>query len=67
MSISCEKGNLNVKNGPIRKFNGKIMFDIIGHHEVLKVKVVWVSNIAFGAERRIFMTHVLTIDEIHYI
>ena len=43
------------------------MFDIIGHHDVLKVKVVWVSNIAFGAERRIFMTHVLPIDKIHYI
>ena len=49
------------------KFNGNIMFDIRGQYEVLKVKVTWVCNIALGAERRTFITHLLTINEIHYI
>ena len=41
------------------KFNGSIIFDIRGQHEVLKVKfkVIRVSNTALGAEWRAFMTH----------
>ena len=40
------------------KLYGNIICYIRGQHEVLKVKI---------AERRTFMTHVLTIDEIHYM
>ena len=38
---------------------GRVIFDIRGQHDVLKVKfkVVRVSKTALGAERRVFMTH----------
>ena len=41
------------------KFNGSIIFDIIGQHEVLKVTfpVIRVRKAALGAERRAIMTH----------
>ena len=41
------------------KFNGSIIFDIRGQHEVLKVTfpVIRVSKTALGAERRAVMTH----------
>ena len=41
------------------KFNGSIIFDIRGQHEVLKVTcpVIRVSKTALGAERRAIMTH----------
>ena len=46
------------------KFNGSILFDIRGQHEVLKVKfkVIRVSKTALGAERRTFMTHLAYIN-----
>ena len=41
------------------KFNGSIIFDIRGQHEVLKVTfpVIRVSKTALGAERRAIMTY----------
>ena len=41
------------------KFNGSIIFDIRGQHDVLKVtfKVIRVSKTTLGAERSTFMTH----------
>ena len=41
------------------KFNGSIIFDITGQHEVLKVTfpVIRVRKAALGAERRAIMTH----------
>ena len=41
------------------KFNGSIIVDIRGQHEVLKVTlpVIRVSKTALGAERRAIMTH----------
>ena len=41
------------------KFNGSIIFDIRGQHEVVKVtfKVIRVSKTTLGAERSTFMTH----------
>ena len=47
------------------KFNGSIIFDIRGEHEVLKVKykVIRVSKTALGAERRTFMTYLEYINK----
>ena len=43
------------------KFNGSIIFDIRGQHDVLKVTfpVIRVSKTALGAERRAIMTQFL--------
>ena len=43
------------------QFNVDIIFDIIGQHDVLKVKVNWVTKSGLGTERGIFMTHVLSL------
>ncbi len=51
------------------KFNGSILFDIRGQHDVLKVKfkVIRVSKTALGAERTTFMTHLAYINNYHLV